>query len=404
MRNKCVLQINTVINSGSTGRIAEEIGQKILDLGWESYIAYGRNDRPSKSQKIKIGTPYSIMVHGIETRLFDRHGFASKNATRELVKRIEEIKPDIIHLHNLHGYYLNIEILFKYLEVIKKPIVWTLHDCWPITGHCTHFTFVNCNKWQQQCHHCPQKKEYPASFFGDQSFVNHNQKKQLFTSVNNMTIVAVSAWMERIIKKSYLGIFPILKIHNGIDLEVFKPIAGEKTLQIQKLENKFIILGLASVWNTKKGLYDFIKLNEFLKEGEIIILVGLSESQIKQLPKNMVGISRTENVEQLAELYSSADVFINLTWEDNFPTTNLEALACGTPVITYNTGGCPEAVTPETGFIVKQGDLCNIRNLIDTIKQKSKSYYSPACRQRAVDYFNKEERYNEYINIYKSLV
>lgn len=400
-----LLQINSVINSGSTGRIAEEIGQLAMKNGWKSYIAYGRNDRPSESQLIKIGNDWDIKWHGLQTRLFDRHGLASKKATIELVEKIIEIKPDIIHLHNLHGYYLNIEILFHYLAIAGIPVVWTLHDCWPMTGHCSHFSFIGCNKWKTQCEHCPQKKEYPASYLTDRSFKNYQLKKDLFTSVPQMTLVPVSNWLANIVKESFLKIYPIKTIYNGVDTSVFAPCSTTKIREKYKIPTvTFVMLGVASVWSERKGLRDFIRLSESLKENEMIILVGLTNKQKNNLPRNIFVISRTENIHELAELYALADVFVNPTWEDNFPTTNIEALACGTPVITYQTGGSPEAVTPETGFVVEQGDFTGIRDAIDTIKSKGKSFYAETCRERAVKMFDKNERYTEYLELYEQML
>ncbi len=322
-----------------------------------------------------------------------------------MVEKIQEIKPDIIHLHNLHGYYLNIEILFHYLATAGIPVVWTLHDCWPMTGHCAHFSFIGCDKWKTLCEHCPQKKGYPASYLMDRSLKNYQLKKKLFTSVPQMTLVPVSNWLANIVKESFLKIYPIKTIYNGVDTTVFTPCSTTKIREKYKIPtNTFVILGIASIWSERKGLKDFIRLSESLKENEMIILVGLTDKQINILPRNILGISRTENIHELAELYSLTDVFVNPTWEDNFPTTNIEALACGTPVITYQTGGSPEALTPETGFVVEQGDLAGIRDAIDSIKSKGKSFYAESCRERAVRMFNKNERYAEYLELYEQML
>lgn len=402
---RSIFQLNSVINSSSTGRIAEEIGQLAIKNEWKSYIAYGRNERESQSERIKIGNDLDIKWHGLQTRLFDRHGLASKKATKELVEKIKEIKPDIIHLHNMHGYYLNIEILFHYLATADIPVVWTLHDCWPMTGHCSYFSLVGCEKWKTHCEHCPQKKMYPASYLIDRSFKNYQLKKELFTSVPQMTFVPVSNWLANIIKESFLKTYPIKTIYNGVDITVFSPRPTTEIRAKYKIPaNTFIMLGVASIWSERKGLKDFIRLSESLKNNEMIILVGLTDKQMNNLPRNILGISRTENIHELAELYSLADVFINPTWEDNFPTTNIEALACGTPVITYRTGGSPEAITSETGFVVEQGDLKGIRNAIDTIKSKGKAFYVGACRERAVRMFNKNKRYTEYLQLYEQML
>jgi len=399
-----VLQINSVINSGSTGRIVEEIGQTAIAAGWKSYIAYGRNDRPSQSELIKIGNDWDIRMHGFQTRLFDRHGLGSKSASKELIGKIKEISPDIIHLHNIHGYYINIERLFKYLRKNNIPVVWTFHDCWPITGHCAYFTFVCCEKWKTQCNNCPQKRSYPASWLVDRSEKNFHLKEELFTSLPNLTLVPVSNWLSGILKESFLQGYPIKLIYNGINTGVFKPSTSIAFRTRHGLGNKFLLLGVASTWSPRKGLKDFIELSKHLNSDYQIVLVGLSREQIDKLRDNMLGIERTESVEELAELYASSDVYVNPTYEDNFPTTNLESLACGTPVITYKTGGSPEAIDELTGIVVEQGNISKLIDAIEMVKNKGKQYYSDACVNRAHRLYKKEDRYKEYIELYGSLL
>jgi len=401
---KKLLQINSVVNSGSTGRIAEEIGQTAVATGWKSFIAYGRNDRPSQSELIKIGNDWDIKMHGIKTRLFDKHGLGSKSATKELIGKIKEISPDLIQLHNIHGYYINIEILFNYLRKTNIPVVWTFHDCWPITGHCAHFSFVGCEKWKTQCNNCPQMKNYPSSWIVDRSEKNYNLKKELFISLPNLTLVSVSKWLSGILKESYLQHYPLNVIHNGINTEVFRPSADNVFRIKYRLDNKFILLGVATSWGSKKGLYDFIELGKLLKTDFQIVLVGLTKKQIEKLPDNILGIERTESVKELAEIYSASDVFVNPTYEDSFPTTNIESLACGTPVITYKTGGSPEAIDELTGIVVEQGDIGKLIDAINYLKDKGKQSYSEACVNRAHRLYKKEDRYQEYIELYDSLL
>ncbi|KAF5050117.1 Glycosyl transferases group 1 [anaerobic digester metagenome] len=400
-----LLQINTVINSGSTGRIAEEIGLRIIEKGGESFIAFGRKtERPSKSHKIQIGNKQDIFLHGIGTRLTDRHAFFSKIATEKLILQIIKANPDIIHLHNIHGYYLNIEILFNYLSNVKTPIVWTLHDCWPITGHCTHFSYINCEKWKTHCEKCPQKKEYPASYWLDNSFKNFQRKKGLFTSINNMTIVPVSNWLAQIIRESFLNKYPFKVIHNGIDTEVFKPQDTSNLCKRYQIQDKFVLLGVASVWNQRKGFQDFMELNNLLSDDEIIIMVGLNKQQIKSLPQNMIGIERTENISHLVELYSLADIVLNLSFEETFGLTTIEGFACGTPGIVYNCTASPELMSSKTGFVVEQSDLMGVRRAMDEIKKNGKGYYTHLCREKAVNQFDKSLRYDEYIKLYDELL
>lgn len=342
-------------------------------------------------------------MHGLQTRLFDRHCLASKSATKKLVSQIEKINPQIIHLHNIHGYYLNTEILFSFLKKKNMPVVWTLHDCWPITGHCVHFDFTGCEKWKTECSRCPQKTIYPASYLIDRSEKNFNQKKDLFSSLTNITLVPVSNWLENILKESFLRNTPVKVIHNGINTEIFQTIIDRTIFEKYKLADKFIILGVASIWNARKGLVDFIELSERLSSKFQIILIGLTKNQIKSLPRNMLGIEKTENVQQLVELYSGSDLFLNPTYEDNFPTTNLEAMACGTPVITYRTGGSPEAISGNTGIVVEKGDLNGIISAIGQIYEKGKSYYTNACVSRIRQFYNMEDKYQEYIELYYNM-
>jgi putative colanic acid biosynthesis glycosyltransferase len=399
-----LLQICVEGNTGSTGRIAEGIGIAALNRGWKSYIAYGRFPRPSKSSLIRIGSTLDVAAHGLLTRIFDRHCLASANATRELVNNIRDLQPDIIHLHHLHGYYINIKILFEYLSKAPIPIVWTFHDCWSITGHCAHFELIGCEKWKSECHHCPQKREYPASFLVDRSRNNFRLKKNLFTSIGNMTIVPASKWLNEIIEESFLAQYPRAVIYNGVDLSVFGP-TNQKPEITDKIgaNNRFIILGVANIWTRAKGLQDFVRLSSILNEDEIIVLVGLSKTQIRKLPKNIVGLEKTKSPRQLGELYSAAGVYLNPTWEDNFPSTNIEALACGTPIVTYNTGGSIEAVAKGTGFIIEKGDVAGLYRAVKIIRAIGGDRYSTACRERAVMLFNKDDRYNQYIDLYKGL-
>jgi putative colanic acid biosynthesis glycosyltransferase len=306
-------------------------------------------------------------------------------------------------LHNLHGYYINIEILFRYLATANIHVVWTLHDCWSFTGHCTHFEYVGCEKWKTQCSSCPQKKEYPTSLLFDNSKQNYNRKKELFNSVKNLTIVAVSDWLKDKLKDSMLKKISARVIKNGIDIKTFKPY-NDSELRIKSgLQNKFVILGVASTWTAKKGFNDFMQLSRELADDCNIILVGLSRKQLKQLPSKIIGIEKTENKEQLAHYYSMADLYVNPTYEDTFPTTNLEALACGTPVLTYKTGGSTESITSETGFIVKHGDILTIHQIIMSLKKEPVKFLKSNCRNEAVNQYNKEISFLKYFNLYQQI-
>ena len=385
-----VFQINSTCGYGSTGRIAVDILREVQKNGGEGIIAYGRNTAPEGVNSYRIGSELDVKIHGVLSRITDRQGFYSTKATKDLIKKIKEYNPDIIHLHNIHGYYLNIKSLFNFLKEYNKPIVWTLHDCWAFTGHCAHFSFEKCDKWKTECYSCPLKKEYPSSLLMDNSRKNYLQKKELITSLKNVNIVVPSKWLADLTKESFMGKYPVNVIYNGVDLEQFKPTESDFRKKYH-LEGKQIILGVTNVWTDKKGLNDFYKLNKKLKENQVIVMVGLTDSQLVSLPEGIIGIKRTSSIEELAEIYSTSDVFVNLTYEDNYPTTNLEAIACGTPVITYETGGSPESVAENNGFVVPQGDVDAV---LDAIAQISK------CNVIAPDSFDISQKYKEYVDLY----
>ncbi|MBQ6306495.1 MAG: glycosyltransferase [Bacteroidales bacterium] len=397
------LQINTTVNTGSTGRIAEEIGQRALATGYDSFIAYGRTARESKSKLIRIGSKWDYYLHGLKSLLFDAHGFGSIKATKQFVKQMDKISPDVILFHNIHGYYLNMEILLSYLKDKDIPIFWTLHDCWPFTGHCSYFDAYECEKWKTHCEHCPNQKGYPKSLLFDKSRNNYDRKKALLTALPNVTFVPVCEWMGSVVDASYMKGSCKQVIYNGTNIEVFQP---QKSQTIEETRSKYsirqgkVILGVASVWDKRKGLDDFVWLNEHLPQNCQVVLVGLTETQIKALPSGIIGVRRTESVQELAVLYSLADVFVNPTYVDNFPTTNIEALACGTPVITYNTGGSPEAIDENTGRVVEKGNKDVLLQAISDVVSSNDKYTKEMCRQRAVEHFNKDDRFDDYIRLF----
>lgn len=401
---KKVLIINVSANSGSTGRIAENIGRTAIANGFDSYFAYGRIARDSQCKLIRIGSDKDIRWHGLQSRIFDNQGFASTKATQLFVEKIKRIQPDIINIHNIHGYYANIDVLLNYLATTNIPVVWTLHDCWNFTGHCAFFDYAGCDRWKTHCHHCPRKKGYPSSYVFDSSSKNYEKKKALFGRMHNLHFVTPSQWLADLTKESFLSQFPVHVINNGLDLSVFKPIVNERTKSKMGIQlGQKVILGVASVWHKRKGLDDFIQLAKALPEHKVV-LVGLTEKQVKELPQGMVGVTRTENTRELAELYSMADVFVNPTYADNFPTTNIEALACGTPVITYKTGGSPEAVDAETGLVVEKGSMVELIESVRQIMTCDREQYRTSCRNRAVQLYDKRKLFQDYIDLFNSVL
>lgn len=401
MINK-ILQINTTLNYGSTGRIVENIGLLSNQEGFETYVIHGpRFINPSQLKSFCTENLIDEKIHGFKSLFFDAHGLGSRTATKNVIKKIDLIKPDIIHLHNIHGYYINYPILFQYLKSINIPIIWTLHDCWSFTGHCAHFDAVGCNKWQERCEKCPNINAYPKSLI-DCSTRNYILKKESFLDCN-LTLVTVSEWLASLVRKSFLKDYQIKTIHNGVDLNVFK-VFSTNIREKLKISENFLILCVASPWTKMKGFEDIIELSRLIDSNTKILVLGVSNTQKKVLPSNIIGIERTDNVQQLAELYNAADLFFNPTYEDNFPTTNLEALACGTPVVTYKTGGSPEAITKETGFVVEQGDYKALIDIINLVKSKGKEYYNYECRVRAMEFFNKDNCFDKYVQMYKELL
>lgn len=380
-----------------------------MDHGHESYIAYGRGDRPSKSELIRIGSQKDLLIHGLKTALLDRHGFGSRRATEQFVSEIERIQPDVIGMHNIHGYYLHVGVLFRYLKQVGVPVIWTFHDCWPFTGHCSFYGAVNrdttdCMKWAEHCRNCPKQKKYPASYLLDQSARNFTDKQKLFTAVPQLTIVTPSHWLADKVGRSFLKEQRIEVIHNGVDLDNFKPVEASGIREKYRISGKKIVLGVASIWDERKGLKEFIALSRILPDDYQIVLVGLSEQQISQLPEYIRGVPRTESLEELAALYTLADVFANPTFLDNFPNTNIEALACGTPIVTYATGGSPEAVDEVTGRIVGVGAVEDMARAITQLTDGPREAYRQQCRQRAEMKFNKYDRYKDYLALYETMI
>ena len=405
-----LLQINPVLRTTtSTGRIIREIGDAAMASGWESYIAYsaGRDGKMEcTSRTVPVGDRMSVAFHGLATRLFDRHGLASVEATKKFLRDIERINPDVIHIHNIHGYFLNYKILFDWLSRCGKQVIWTVHDCWLFTGHCYHYMNAGCDKWKYGCGQCPQTREFPKSWLIDRSAKNWRDKKNAFCSVpsDKMTIVTVSDWLKGEMQQSFLKDFRYKVIHNGIDTDVFKPSDGTAVRERYGIGDRKMYMGAASIWSTAKGLNDFTSMASMLTPQEVIVLVGLDKNQMTRMPANIIGIPRTSDVHELAELYSAADAFLNLTYQDNYPTVNLESISCGTPVVTYRTGGSPESVTSQCGMVTDCGDVAQALAAARKIAATDRSVWRDNCRAYGLANFRKADRYADYIKLYKELL
>lgn len=398
IKKKKLIQINTVCN-GSTGGIMRQIQIGVGEKGYEALSFYGRREGYADLKCERFGNFFSFWSHVIWTTITDRHGCGSRHYTKKLVKRLREEAPDIIHLHNIHGYYLNYPILFQYLkDEFKGKIVWTFHDCWPITGHCAYFVMAKCDKWEKMCYDCPNKKVYPISWFLDSSKYNYELKRDTFSGFDNMTIVCPSQWLADIVRQSFLKENKIQVISNGIDFKVFYPRKTKEVMQEYGIpEDKKIILGVASIWEERKGLKDFSDLAKQIEENFMIVLVGLNKQQISKLDSNMIGIERTENQEELAQLYSNATVFLNTSKEETFSLVTVEAIACGTPVIALDSSAVKELINEKTGIVLHNPATTDYIAAIKDIANRE--YDKEELRQNVSSYCT-ENMVSKYLEIY----
>ena len=395
-----ILMINEECGTGSTGRICTDIAAALESDGNDVKIAFGRNADivPAKYNKyaVRIGNDIDLKIHGLITRAFDETGFGSIRATRRFIQWIYQFNPDIIHLHNLHGYYINIDLLFSCLKQLNKPVVWTLHDVWPFTGHSAYCDAVGCSKWKNGCENCPQMKVYPKSYV-DRSKRNWERKRNIFCGVTNLTIVTPSKWLAELVEDSFLNEYPVKVINNGIDTGKFHKVNTHLRSDL-RLQRKKILLSVATVWNDLKGLSDFERLADLLGENYKIILVGgMTNSQEKELPESILHIRRTQDVNEMVELYNTADIYLNLTYCDTYPTVNLEAASCGTPVITYAVGGSTESAEMFGGISVRRGDVEAVAHAVR--ESERLKVVIPA------DYdLDKKRAIKEYIGLYRGVL
>lgn len=402
MRNDImkVLQINSVCGTGSTGRIAVQISDYLNDRGVENYIAhgFGKSNRPNT---FCFGNNLDAHLHSFLSRKLGWQGKMSHVPTWRLIRYMERINPDIVHLHNIHGHYLNYTMLFRYLKKKNSQVVWTFHDCWPVTGKCVHFTEAKCEKWKTGCFDCPQLDRYPDSR-RDRSWKAYKEKKEAFTSISNLHIVTVSDWLKSVAEASFLGQADICRIYNGVGTEqfCFRKSTLRETCQLQ---DKFVILSVASVWSRGKGLDQFIVLSEKLQEDEIIVLIGVAPEQQKSLPANMIGVPAVKDQKLLAQWYSLADVYISFSIEETFGLVVAEAMACGTPAIVMNRTACPEVVDTDTGFIVEPQDIDAVMTAIRRVKVEGKEKYHRTCAEHVRQLFCVQKMQEAYYKLYQKI-
>ena len=391
-----VVQINATCGIGSTGKICVGISQVMVAENIENYILC------SRSNGYPLGIPCAdagyIRFQALKSRILGNYGFNSKKATGNIIAQLERIRPDIVHLHNIHGHDCDLETLFSYFRRKKTKLIWTFHDCWAFTAYCTYYTAVQCEQWKTHCTKCVKRCD--SSWFCDRSRELYDRKKQLFSGLN-LTIVTPSQWLADQVKASFLKDYPVYVVHNGIDLNVFKPTPNgfrEK----YGLENKNMILGVSFGWDARKGFDAFQELSNRLPENDRIILVGTDPNVDKRLPENIISIHRTQDQRELAEIYSAADVFVNPTREENYPTVNMEALACGTPVLTFRTGGSPEMLDETCGSVVNCNDMDALEKEIIRICT-DKPYSEANCLKKASS-FDQNERFKEYLKVYERVI
>lgn len=394
-----VLQINVTYGIGSTGMICNFVA-KLLDKEGVENLTIVSQGRTETANTVKIENKAYYKIQALKSRIFGNYGFNSFLATKEIIKQIKEFSPNIVHLHNIHGHNVNLEMLFMFFkENPEIKLFWTFHDCWAFTAYCPHYTMAKCYKWQSECSLCRQRKEY--SWFFDKSKKIFVRKKELFTGLN-LTIITPSEWLAGEVKQSFLKDYPVKVINNGIDLSVFKPTESDFRKKYNISDNKYILLGVAFGWGKRKGLDVFIELQKRLdKDKYQIVLVGTDDNVDKLLPKEIISIHRTQNQTELAEIYTAADLFVNPTREENYPTVNMESIACGTPVITFRTGGSPEILTEKTGLVVDCDDIDALQNGIENICNK-KLFSKIDCIEYKKN-FDINQRLQEYVNIMNSM-
>ena len=400
---KTIVEINST-NYASTGNITLNIAKQARLNGYNVYTCCKASKESYKynyENQIIIGYRLERILSAILNTITGLRDYNNIFSTYSFINKLKKIKPDLIHLHVLHDDFINTRIFFNYLSKANIPVIWTFHDCTAFTGKCPCFDIVECNKWQDGCYNCPQLKiEAKSLFFDTTNHIWHKRKKE-FTSIKNMTIVTPSNWLQGLCKLSFFKNYPCKVINNGINLDIFKPI--ENTIKKDyKIENKYLILGVANVWGERKGLDVFIELANRLPNNYQIILVGTNDDVDKLLPDNIISIHRTYNQEELVKLYSAANVFVNPTRDENFPTVNIESLACGTPVITFKTGGSPEIIDKTCGIVVNKNDIDNLERQIINVCT-NKLFTTKDCLNRAQQ-FNMENKFKEYIDLYNQLL
>lgn len=388
-----IVQINGTCGSGSTGKIAVSISELLNEKEIENYILYSAGNSNYKNG-IKYTNQFYTKLMALKSRIMGNYGFEATYATKKMIKILKKISPDIIQIHNIHSHDCDLNVLFKYIKKNNIKTYWTFHDCWAFTAYCPHFDMIGCDKWKTGCNKCPQYRA--CSWFFDRSEYIFNKKKEILKGLD-LTIITPSTWLAGLVKQSFLKDYPVKVINNGIDLSVFKPTESDFRKK-HNIEDKFVLLGVAFGWGEKKGLDIFIELSKRLDDRFKIVLVGTDSNVDKRLPANIISIHRTQNQTELAEIYTAADLFINPTREENYPTVNMESIACGTPVITFNTGGSPEMLDGFCGLVVPKDDTDSLLDGIYNIADNN-IFDRKTCVNKSKCY-DKSDKFEEYIRLY----
>ncbi|OUQ79824.1 glycosyltransferase [Flavonifractor sp. An100] len=399
-----IVQINAVYQTGSTGRIAMELHRALMDLGQESYV-FTSDGNCIDANVFPLGSKLDHKAHALFSRLSGEQGYFSAGATKALLRELDRLVPDVVHLHNLHGNYIHLPMLLNYLGGKNIATVITLHDCWFFTGKCTHYTIQGCQRWQTGCYGCPRIKNDNASWFFDRTPKMWSDKKKLFTAIPRLGVIGVSDWITNEAKKSFLQHAAVIRrIYNWIDIDRFYPQNTDIRQKYQIPDEKLLILCIGGGWNEHSSKYqDLIGLSRLLPENMHILLAGAVNSS-SPLPSNITSVGYVHGLEELAQVYSAADVYIHLSKEDTFGKVIAEAMACGTPAIVYDSTACPEIVGQNCGYIVPVGDLSQIYHFVCEIGEKGKSFYSASCRDFVEKRFKKEELIADTVGLYQTLI
>jgi glycosyltransferase involved in cell wall biosynthesis len=398
-----ILQINAVNGILSTGRTTLDLAEELKLLGHDTYIAYAMA-QPYGDHSYRIGCCFDRKLHALGSRIFGLQAYFSVIATLRLIRYIKRLSPDIVQLHNLHSNYINLKLLLHFLAKEKIATVVTLHDCWFFTGRCFHYTEINCYQWQTKCLRCPKNTFTTPSWFFDRSEKMWRDKMNYFSKLDHLAVVGVSDWITKEAEKSFLSKADrIIRIYNWINLEVFKPIADQELRQSLGLRKKFILLGVAAFWDTSKGILEFIELSKMLSRDDQLILIGAMDTKY-DLPSNIISIPQTNDCMELVRYYSMSDVLISLSKEESFGKVVIEAMACGTPAVVYNTTALPELIGYGCGYVTDRNTIQEVYQRIEQIKANTKAYYSENCRRFTEEHFDLHQGVKAYEALYQSLI